>query len=432
MATRKEKCQKRIDAEKSERLKREQEEAEKYSLDKIFTYTNMYQALNDCKNGVMWKGSVQNYYRNAVIEIHNTLKIIKGHQLPEFTSNYKMYIYERGKRRTITPITISDRIIQRVLCDHVLLPAIENSLIYDNGASQKGKGVDFARQRTMKLLEDARRQFGNEFYVLKFDFKSYFDSIPHWVCRDVLMKYVKNKETVDFIMDIIKSYKLADINNIVGENERKEQLEKLHNLELCGICLGSQISQILALVVPNYIDHYIKDVLGIKYYVRYMDDGVIFSDDKDFLWKVCNEMKNLAVQCELTFNENKTHIIKVTDGFWFLKIKYTIVPSGKIVRKLDRRGIVRMRQHLKKYYVKVQNGEMSLDDVYNSIQSWVAHAEIAESHKDIKQMLKLYDTLFGGYKLTAAYYHESKRGHRLSEKYIKQREKNKKKKKEKL
>lgn len=427
MATRKEKSQAKVEREKQERLQQNQLKAEQFSLEKAFTYTNMYQALKDCRKGVWWKGSVQSYYNNAVIEIHNTIQCISQHKLPEFTSNYKMYIYERGKKRTITPITIKDRIVQRVICDHILLPAIEKSLIYDNGASLKNKGVDFSRQRTLKLLEAAKHKYGNDFYVLKFDFKSYFDSIPHWVCRDVLLKYVHNEETVNFIMEIIKSYKLADINQIEDEEERQSQIEKLNNLELCGICLGSQISQILALIVPNEIDHYIKDVLGIKFYSRYMDDGTIFSDDKDFLRKVYGEMENLAAQKGLAFSKAKTHIIKVSDGFTFLKVRYAITSSGKIVRKLDRSGIVRMRRNLKKYYNKVKNGEMTLDDVYNSMQSWIAHAEIAESYKDVQQMLKLYDTLFGGYKLTAVYFQESKRGHRLSKKCIKQRKKSKKK-----
>lgn len=59
-----------------------------------------------------------------------------------------------------------------------------------------------------------------------------------------------------------------------------------------------------------------------------------------------------------------------------------------------------MRRKLKKYVAKVENGDMTLDDVYASMQSWLAYAKIANSYHTVNSMLKLYDELFGGYKIT--------------------------------
>lgn len=85
-----------------------------------------------------------------------------------------------------------------------------------------------------------------------------------------------------------------------------------------------------------------------------------------------------------------------------MKIKYKIV-GDRLVKKLSRSSIVRMRRKLKKFRKLVDNGKMKLNDVYNSIQSWVAHSKRAMSYKTRNEMLELYDKLFDGYKMTKRY-----------------------------
>ena len=177
------------------------------------------------------------------------------------------------------------------------------------------------------------------------------------------------------------------------------------NNEAVGICLGSQVSQIMALVVPNLLDHYIKDQIGVKHYIRYMDDGVILSDDKEFLHQLYSEMKQICATLGLTFNDKKTKVVKVTKGFTFLKIQYRVTQTGGVVKRLTRMGTSRMRRKLKKFKKLVDRGDIALEDVYNSIQSWVAHSKIAKSYKTRRSMLRLYNQLFGGYRMTKKYEH---------------------------
>ena len=105
----------------------------------------------------------------------------------------------------------------------------------------------------------------------------------------------------------------------------------------------------------------------------------------------------------LKFNEKKTRITKMTKGITFMKIKYIVTPSGKLIKKLTRAGITRMRRKMKKFRRLVDKGLMTLDDVYNSVQSWVAHSYLASSYTTRKNMLKLYDELFDGYRITKKY-----------------------------
>ena len=374
-------------------------------LEDVITYQNYFQALKECNKAVNYKFSVQEYDFNCVQNITNTINAIKSGHIPNVKSINPVVIFERGKQRIITPIDISDRITQKVICDNVLIPSICSHLIYDNGASMKGKGTDFARKRVNEFLEKAKREYGAEnVYVLTFDFKSYFDSIPHEQCYRVLKKYISDKRLVDLTIGIIESYKLRSIMSIESEKQRERALKKLYNHQERGICLGSQISQIMAVAVPNEFDHYIKDKLKIKYYERYMDDGVIILNDKKRLLNIKDELSEVAKKYRLNFNHKKTLIVKASKGFTFLKIKYHINPKGQTVKRLVRSGIVRERKRLKKFREKVSDNKMTLQDVYNNMQSWNAHAKLAKCFLITKTMFNLYDNYFGGYKMTRKYY----------------------------
>jgi len=291
-----------------------------------------------------------------------------------------------------------------VLCDKVLMPLAERKMIYDNGASVKGKGTEFSRKRMNQHIEAAKRRWGaDNIYALKFDFKSFFASIPHAQCFRVLDELIEDKRLRDLIMGIIESYQLEDIRRIEDPVIREKEMKSLLAHEKVGICLGSQISQIMALMVPNSFDHFIKDKLGIKFYVRHMDDGVILLNDKDELVRIRELLKEEAAKCGLTLHPKKTQIVKLTKGFTFLKIRYRI-SHGKTIKTLDRSGIVRMRRKMKKFTKMVGKTKLTADDVYASVQSWVAHAKVAMAYHTVKNMMELYDRLYGGYRMTRTYW----------------------------
>lgn len=307
----------------------------KGKLEDVITFENYFRALKECNRNVNYKLSVQEYNATCVENISNTINLILSGKIPNVSNSNQIVIFERGKKRIITPIDISDRITQKVLCDNVLVPAICKHLIYDNGASMKNKGTNFARDRVNTFIEKAKRTYGCEnLYALVFDFKNYFDSISHEQCYNVLNKYIEDARIVNLIIGIIESYKLKEINLITDACERQAAIEKLRSHKCVGICLGSQISQIMAVAVPNEFDHYIKDVKRFKFYERYMDDGIIIHNSKDELLKLKLELERVASKCGLFFNKKKTYITKLSKGFTFLKIKYNITKDGKTSKGL--------------------------------------------------------------------------------------------------
>ena len=161
-----------------------------------------------------------------------------------------------------------------------------------------------------------------------------------------------------------------------------------------GLGLGSQISQTLCLAVPNRLDHMIKERCGMKFYGRYMDDGYIISESKEQLKECLTAMKEICSQLGLNLNEKKTHIRKLRGGFTFLKTKYHVMPSGKIIKRPARQNITRMRRKLKRFKKLVDKGEISMRAVYHSYQSWRSHIAPTRCFRSRRRMDELFKSLF--------------------------------------
>lgn len=359
------------------------------SYDEVFTYRHFIDSYRKCLHGVSWKPSVQRYMLSCVRRTYAEHQSMMRHKLPPTMYHGDVVIRERGKQRIITPIHIRDRVVQKVLCDNLLTPLIAPHLIYDNGASLPGKGTAFSRERMDMHLREAIHEYGPDFYVLRFDFKSYFDSVPHETCRRVLERYIPDAALVEMTMDIIKA---------PYRQRAKRDREKLAMLDAGqgrGICLGSQVSQLMALVVPNDIDHHIKDRRRIRHYIRYMDDGVVLGETKEELTKLLEEIEGIAGDLGLSLNRKKTCIVKASEGFTFLKTRYRVTGTGKLIKRLSRDTVARMRRKLKRYRHLVDEGRMNVGDVFDSVRSWDERARLARSYRTRGRIYRLAGDLYG-------------------------------------
>ena len=129
-----------------------------------------------------------------------------------------------------------------------------------------------------------------------------------------------------------------------------------------GYGLGSQISQIAAIMLPNRLDHMIKEELGIKGYARYMDDGYLIHHNKAHLEHCLTRIQALCDELHITLNPKKTTIKRLSDGFDFLKVRFRLTNTGKVVRRMSYDSVKTMHRKLKKFrkwhehgrYVKIR------------------------------------------------------------------------------
>lgn len=354
------------------RVKERKDKREKYkkndSYEDVFSFTNLFDTYKECLAGVSWKKSVQKFKANAMLNLYHAYIDLMKSKFQTGTL-HGFDIVERGKPRHIQSSSFTDKTVQRCLSEKCLMPLLSKSFIYDNYANQKGKGVLFALNRLTAQLHRYYRQYGAEGYILQFDFSKYFDSLSHEFIEELVNKRVHDAR----LRDITKAY-VAQYGDI-------------------GLGLGSTVSQILALAFTDYIDHFFKEELHIKYYGRYMDDGYIISNDKRFIHLCYELLVRLSRERGLILNIKKTHITKLSHGFTFMKIKYNLTDSGKVVRRIAPKNITRMRRKVKKFKQKVLAGEMSVQDAENSVQSWLGYASHFNSYKSRKKILDTYQEI---------------------------------------
>jgi len=358
------------------KAKREAKRKEKIgncdNFDNVANADNLVSAFKQAKKGVSWKESIQRYEANLLTNILDTKqKLLNGEDIRRGFVEFD--VNERGKVRHIKSVHISERVVQKCLCNEVLTPILTRPLIYDNGASIKGKGVSFALNRLMCHLCRFYREngFSNDGYALIIDFKGYFDNIDHRTLAYEISPYLHDKQVRSLLWSFIASF---------GEK---------------GLGLGSEVSQICAVFFPNKIDHLIKEKLGIKYYGRYMDDSYLIHSDKAYLQKCLAEIKAVASELKITLNEKKTRIVKLSNGVPFLKGRYVLTSTGKIIKYSSSNGIVRMRRKLKRFKRLLEEGKMTADDIRTSYQSWKGnYKKRFDDYYRIKKLDKLFDELF--------------------------------------
>lgn len=374
----------------------------------IYDANALLDAFRQSKKGTAWKESVQRYEMNLLRNIRQTQKDIEGGTYEQMDF-YEFPLNERGKTRHIKSMHISDRVVQRSVCDNVLVPELERYLIYDNGASMKGRGIHFARKRlTTHLHKYFRKNGSNEGYILLIDFTKFFDNICHEPLVREMRAKIGDGETMKFVEKLIDTFKI-DVSYMTDE-EYAECLNTIYNAleyaeidksKLTGekfmkksVGIGSQISQISGVFYPTRIDTYCKVVKGLKYYGRYMDDIYIIHRDKEYLRELLKEIEKMCDELGLFINPKKTQVIKLSHGFTFLKIKYILTDTGKVVERISRDGITRMRRKLKKLRKKLDAGEITFEDVRCSYASWRGDKQHYASYTTLKNMDKLFNELF--------------------------------------
>lgn len=338
-------------------------------FDEVFSYQNLYRSYKLCRRGVAWKSSTQKYITQAPLNVYQTWRQL---QTGKFKSSgfVEFDLMERGKKRHIRSVSMSERVVQRCLCDHALVPMIGRTFIHDNGASMQNKGYSFAINRLCQHLQEHYRKYGTNGYVLVFDFSKFFDRVSHRICKGILRHEFTDEKILKLTDHFIDAF--GDV----------------------GLGLGSQISQTMALASASKLDHFIKETLQIRGYGRYMDDGYLIHPSKEYLHNCMECIKAICEELEITLNTKKTQIVKLTHGFTFLKVRIFLTKTGKVIRKLCRNSIVRMRRKLKALRRMLDQGKLRMEDIYASWQSWRSYAANFNAYKTLQSMGRLYDQLF--------------------------------------
>jgi len=325
-----------------------------------------------------WKASTQRFRINLLSEVTSLLHDVrteeyKPHKGKSFVLN------EQGRLRLIRALEPRDMILEHALCDNILNPTLQPYIIHDNGASMVGKGISFTRRRFEQHLHKFYRQYGRDGYILKIDFRKFFDNINH----DALLKEFAEhipQETIELLKIILQNnavdvtgfedkYTMDNIYNALehymagGKLEGKTILHK-------SLAIGAPISQIAGIYLPHRIDSWCKTVKGCKFYHAYMDDRIIIHHNKQFLRQILAEITQIAETVGIHINSRKTQIIKLTRPFVFLKTRYFLTDTGKLIKKIPKDVVKRQRRKMRKLARLAREGTISLKDFQTQYKSW--------------------------------------------------------------
>lgn len=394
--------------------------SEQFDLSRISDANVLVNSFNQCKKGTTWKTSVQKYEINLLTETLKTKKKLE-------TETYKaspfveFSLSERGKTRWIKSMHIKDRVVQRALCDNVLLPELTKYLIYDNGASLKDKGIDFALNRVYKQLNDYFvKNKTNKGYVVLVDFSKYFDNIPHDKMIEAFTRDIKDEKLINLIEYLVSLFEIdlsvlpdemqEEFKNGVFNNVKysaylhKNHLKpnyKSNNKMKKSAGVGSQISQIIGVYYPTYIDNYFKIVKGVKGYERYMDDTVMLARTLDEAKGYLDDMYRLCEEGGIHINKKKTQIIKLESGFTFLKVKHRLTETGKIIRTTSHKNTTRERRKIKTLTKRaIEKNDDSFNVVKQSYNSYKGRLIRFNDHRTMQSMDKLFVGLYLDYLLS--------------------------------
>lgn len=337
------------------------------TVDDAVTFKELYKGLKKSCCNVRWKDSVTGYEANGLKNtyllrqslLNGTYKI----------SGYQRFKVHEPKEREIVATRLKDRQFQRSLCDNVLYPQITRSFIRDNCACQRGKGVDDALDRLTVHLRRYYFKHGPNGWALKCDIRHYFAETPHDVAKAAIRKRLTDQRAAYYTDAIIDSF---------GGDK--------------GIGLGSQVSQITELAVLDDLDHYIKERLRIKHYLRYMDDFILIHEDKSVLRAALAEIEKRLSALGMTLNK-KTQILPLKNGVLWLKWRFVLTDTGKVIRKICMKSVVRERRKLRKMAKLAVAGRIPVAAITESFITWKAHAQRGNCRKIVADMQKLYDKL---------------------------------------
>jgi retron-type reverse transcriptase len=327
---------------------------------RLASFSNLLEAARLASRGKRFRSNVASFSLNLEEELHDLQQ-----QLVTRTYRpgpYRTFIIREKKPRLISAAPFRDRVMHHALCN-VIEPLFDRGFLFDSYACRKGKGTHAAVARASSYARRFR-------YVLKCDVEKYFPSIDHEILMSLIVERIWDEQVLWLVRTIVG-----------GSNPQPEALHYFPGDGLFtpyerrrGIPIGNQTSQFFANVYLDKLDHYVKETLRVPGYVRYVDDLLVFDNDKRRLHEARAATEAFIERLRLRLHPRKCFVAPASAGFTFLG--YRIFPTH---RRLDADNVRRFKRRLGRYGEAVAEGRMVEAQRWDCIRSWISHAAHADT-----------------------------------------------------
>ena len=321
----------------------------------VTDFQNLHRAYVSARRGKRYKPEVMNYSEHLeenLITAQNEL-IWKTWR----PGAWRTFTVHEPKERTITAPPFSDRVVHHALVN-VVEPLFERKFISDSYACRLGRGTHKAHSRMLSVLRRETHKHGRV-YVLKTDIHSYFPSIDHEVLLRVIRRTIRDKDVLWLMERIVKGC----------------------GFEGRGVPIGALTSQLFANIYLDQLDHFVKDELGMKNYVRYMDDAVSIHHDKAVLKDLFGKIRHF-VEDRLNLELNpKSRMIPASQGVDFCG--YRTWATHTLPRK---RNVRRAKRRLRGLVRAYRAGRIPIETLDASWQSLVGYMRHCSGHRTLLEI----------------------------------------------
>lgn len=238
---------------------------------------------------------------------------------------YVSFMINDPKLRKIHKASVRDRVLYHAVY-RIIYSIFDETFIFDSYSSRVGKGTHAGVERLGTFARKLSQNYKKTIYALKCDVRKFFDSIDHEILKELLREQINDVDTNNLLEKIISSF---------------------HKEKGKGLPLGNVTSQVFANVYMNQLDWFIKKELKMKYYLRYCDDFVILSENKEELFVLLSKIqKFLKEKLLLELHPNKIEIRKFKQGIDFLG--YVILSHYSVLRTKTKNRMFRKLKILNK------------------------------------------------------------------------------------
>ncbi len=258
-------------------------------------------------------------------------------------SGYHAFNVSDPKPRNIHKAIVQDRIVHHLLYKE-LYWYFDSRFIFDSYSCRKNKGTHKALDRFTSFTRKLSKNNTRTCYVLKCDIRKFFASIDHDILFKILKRYIQDEEIHVLIKKIVSSFNSGKVS--------------------VGLPLGNLTSQLFVNIYMHDFDMYAKQELKIKYYIRYADDFVVFSDNKEFLEDTLLKFSIfLNAKLKLKLHEDKVYIKTIASGIDFLG--WVHFPYCRVLRTITKRRLLKnLAKYPKQESINSYRGLLSHGDTY--------------------------------------------------------------------
>lgn len=329
----------------------------KIDFSQITNFHNLLNAFYKARKRKRKEPKVVQYYINLEKNLFELKKELD--EKSYFPSDYRIFYVQEHKKRLIAAAEFKDRIVHHAILN-IIEPFYEKTFIFDSYGCRRGKGQHKAVKRFQNFAKKNR-------FVLKIDIEKFYASIDHEILKESIKKKICDIDTIELIDKIIDSgRKLSDSETGLIWFKNDDLFTPIERFK--GLPIGNVTSQFFANVYLNSLDWFVKQKCKCKYYLRYMDDIAIFSNEKKFLWEKLRQIEDYLDELRLVLNKGVTTIQPVSVGTEYLG--YRIWPTHIKVRKSTVYRFVR-KTNKKISHIKV--GSVSYENIKDSYIAWNGH-----------------------------------------------------------